>query len=389
VAAIALLRMLGQLHTGRLRLIDPQGRVQDFGPGGEPQVTLQLASWAPISALMRRGDVGFAQAWIDGSWTTDDLTGLIMLASRNRSVLEAAVFGTWFGQILDRLRHLILRDNTPAGSRRNIAAHYDLGNAFYELWLDETMTYSSACFEGDPQRSLADAQRAKYARALERTAAPQGSRLLEIGCGWGGFAETAAAHGHHVTGLTLSCEQHAWAQSRLQKAGLAAKSDLRLQDYRDIDDGPYDAVCSIEMIEAVGREYWPAYFQSIARLLKPGGRACIQSIVIDDALFERYIHSTDFIQQYIFPGGCLPCPKEFQAQAQRAGLRIVDNMSFGLDYAETLRRWRAKFLEEKSKVLQLGFDTRFMRIWEFYLCYCEAAFEERSIDVVQYTLEKI
>jgi cyclopropane-fatty-acyl-phospholipid synthase len=190
-------------------------------------------------------------------------------------------------------------------------------------------------------------------------------------------------------GVTLSHEQLAFAQERLHRTSGQDPAQLRLQDYRDIDDGPYDAVCSIEMIEAVGQAYWPEYFATIARLLKPSGKSCVQSIVIDDALFERYVLSTDFIQQYIFPGGCLPCPKEFQAQAERAGLKIVDSMSFGLDYAETLRRWRLQFLEQTPKVLQLGFDERFMRIWEFYLCYCEAAFEERNIDVVQYTLAKI
>jgi cyclopropane-fatty-acyl-phospholipid synthase len=385
VAAIALLRMLGQLHTGRLRLIDPQGRVQDFGPGGEPQVTLQLASWAPISALMRRGDVGFAQAWIDGSWTTDDLTGLIMLASRNRSVLEAAVFGTWFGQLLDRLRHLILRDNTPAGSRRNIAAHYDLGNAFYELWLDETMTYSSACFEGDPQRSLADAQRAKYALALERTAAPEGARLLEIGCGWGGFAETAAAQGHHVTGLTLSREQHAWAQARLQTAGLATKSDLRLQDYRDTQ-GQFDGIVSIEMFEAVGERWWSTWFAAVARLLAPGGRAVVQTITIHDDRFGRYRRTMDFIQTHIFPGGMLPSPSVFEREAARAGLKVVERHAFGADYAKTMALWHQRFLNSLNALPALGFDDRFIRMWRFYLSYCEAGFRTGDTDVIQFVL---
>jgi cyclopropane-fatty-acyl-phospholipid synthase len=217
-----------------------------------------------------------------------------------------------------------------------------------------------------------------------------GNRVMEIGCGWGALAEMGAVDfGAQMYGVTLSHEQLAFAQERLHRTSGQAPEQLRLQDYRDINDGTYDAICSIEMIEAVGQAFWPEYFATIARLLKHGGKACVQSIVIDDALYERYIHSTDFIQQYIFPGGCLPCPKEFQVQAERAGLRIVDDMSFGLDYAETLRRWRAKFLEEKSKVLQLNFDERFMRIWEFYLCYCEAAFEEKNIDVVQYTLEKV
>lgn len=385
VAAKALLRMLAQLHTGGLRLIDPQGRVQDFGPGGEPQVTLQLASWAPISALMRRGDVGFAQAWIDGSWTTDNLTGLIVLASRNRNVLEAAVFGTWFGQLLDRLRHLVLRDNTPAGSRRNIAAHYDLGNEFYALWLDETMTYSSACFQADPNRTLADAQRAKYALALERTAAPDGARLLEIGCGWGGFAETAARQGHHVTALTLSREQHAWAQSRLQKAGLAAKSDLRLQDYRDTQ-GQFDGIVSIEMFEAVGERWWSTWFAAVARLLAPGGRAVVQTITIHDDRFERYRRTMDFIQTHIFPGGMLPSPTVFEREAARAGLRVVERHAFGADYAKTMAIWHQRFLNNLSALPALGFDDRFVRMWRFYLSYCEAGFRTGDTDVFQFVL---
>jgi cyclopropane-fatty-acyl-phospholipid synthase len=213
---------------------------------------------------------------------------------------------------------------------------------------------------------------------------------MEIGCGWGALAERGGLEfGARMHGVTLSHEQLAYAQERMQRVGLAASSDLRLQDYRDIDDGPYDAICSIEMLEAVGQEYWPTYFDTVQRLLKVGGKACIQTIVIDDALFERYVKSTDFIQQYIFPGGCLPCPSEFRTQAAAAGLRIVDEMAFGLDYAETLRRWRHDFLADKPRVLALGFDERFVRIWDFYLAYCEAAFEQANIDVVQFTLEKL
>ncbi len=385
VAAIALTRMLAQLHTGRLRLIDPQGRVQDFGPGGEPQVSLQLASWNPITALMRRGDVGFAQAWIDGEWTTDNLTGLIMLASLNRGVLESAVFGTWFGQLLDRLRHLILRDNSLAGSRRNIAAHYDLGNAFYALWLDETMTYSSACFQGDPNRSLADAQRAKYALALERTSAPLDARLLEIGCGWGGFAETAARAGHHVTGLTLSLEQHAWAQARLRKVGLDAKADLRLQDYRDTK-GQFDAIVSIEMFEAVGERWWATWFAAVARLLAPGGRAVVQTITIHDDRFQRYRRTMDFIQTHIFPGGMLPSPSVFEREAARAGLQVVERHAFGADYAKTMALWHERFLDCLDALPALGFDDRFVRMWRFYLSYCEAGFRTGDTDVIQFVL---
>jgi cyclopropane-fatty-acyl-phospholipid synthase len=288
-----------------------------------------------------------------------------------------------------RVKHLLNR-NTKTNSQKNIHAHYDLGNHFYTLWLDGTMNYSSAWFEGDVTKPMQEAQHAKVRRALRMADVKPGDRVLEIGCGWGALAEKAALEfGAHVTGVTLSTEQLAWAQKRMASAGQTAQADLRLQDYRDIVDAPFDAICSIEMVEAVGREYWPTYFQSVARLLKTGGRACIQSIVIDDALFARYVGSTDFIQQYIFPGGCLPCPAEFRKQAQAVGLKVVDEFAFGQDYAETLRRWRADFLAQRSVVLANGFDERFVRIWEFYLSYCEAAFEERNIDVVQYTLVKM
>ena len=236
---------------------------------------------------------------------------------------------------------------------------------------------------------MESAQHAKVRRALRMTDVKPGYRVLEIGCGWGALAEKATSEfDAHITGVTLSTEQLAFANARMQRIGREDRADLRLQDYRDIDDAPFDAICSIEMVEAVGREYWPTYFQTVSRLLKPGGKACVQSIVIDDEHFERYIKGTDFIQQYVFPGGCLPCPSEFRAQAAKAGLEVVDEFAFGLDYARTLAIWRERFLHEQERVLQLGFDQRFLRIWEFYLAYCEAAFEQGSTDVVQYTLRK-
>ena len=249
------------------------------------------------------------------------------------------------------------------------------------------MNYSSAWFQGDLAGDLTAAQHAKVRRALHSAGVQAGSRVLEIGCGWGALAEMATTEfGATLTGVTLSTEQLAFARKRMAQHGVAGQADLRLQDYRDISDGPYDAICSIEMVEAVGREYWPTYFASIKRLLKPGGKACIQSIVIDDGLFKRYISSTDFIQQYIFPGGCLPCPREFRREAEAAGLRVVDEFAFGQDYAETLKRWRERFLAQRAEILKLGFDERFMHIWEFYLAYCEAAFAMQNIDLVQYTL---
>jgi cyclopropane-fatty-acyl-phospholipid synthase len=385
-AARRVLRLLAGLAHGTLTLQLPDGSLHRFGSGEAPQAALHLRRWEALGAALRSGDIGFAEAYVAGDWSTPDLPALLALLLRNRRALEDVVYGHWAGQLWYRLRHL-LRRNSKTGSRQNIQAHYDLGNAFYSLWLDETMNYSSALFEGGYGQPMAQAQQAKMRRALRMAGVQPGHRVLEIGCGWGALAELAGAEfGASVTGVTLSTEQLAWGQRRLAGAGLPG--ELRLQDYRDLREEPFDAICSIEMVEAVGREYWPGYFGSVARLLKPGGRACIQSIVIDDALWPRYVRGTDFIQQYIFPGGCLPCPAEFRKAAAQAGLRVADEFAFGADYAETLRRWRDAFLARRAEVLALGFDEPFMRLWEFYLAYCEAAFAERSIDVVQYTLVK-
>ena len=302
--------------------------------------------------------------------------------------LEAVIYGSWWGSLIYRLKHLMNR-NSRQGSRKNIHAHYDIGNPFYRLWLDETMNYSSAMFEGDFSKPTSEAQAVKVRRAIRECDLQPGQRLLEIGCGWGALAECAAGEfGAHVTGVTLSTEQLEFARDRVARAGLTALTDLRLQDYRDIADGPYDAIASIEMFEAVGREYWGSFFASLRDKLKPGGRACIQTITIRDDLFERYVRSTDFIQQYIFPGGLLPSPQAFRAEAAKAGLDVVNECAFGTCYAETLRRWRQQFLKQDPQVRQLGFDTRFMRIWEFYLAYCEAAFDTGNTNVMQFTLRR-
>lgn len=385
-AARSVLRLLRRLRHGTLTVQLPDGRSQCFGSGAAPHAALSLRSWAPCARALKSGDIGFAESFIAGEWTTPNLADLLRVLVRNRREVEDVIYGRWWGRALYRLRHLLNR-NTRANSRRNIHAHYDLGNAFYELWLDGTMNYSSAWFDGDFDQPLAQAQHAKVRRALRMADVQSGDRVLEIGCGWGALAEMAAVEfSAQVTGVTLSTEQLGYARARLAWTGQTA--DLRLQDYRDITDGAFDAICSIEMVEAVGREYWPTYFATVARLLKPGGRACIQSIVIADELWPRYIGSTDFIQQYIFPGGCLPCPREFRRHAEAAGLRVVDEFAFGADYAETLRRWRERFLAERTRVLALGFDERFIRTWEFYLAYCEAAFDEANCDVVQFTLQK-
>ena len=393
-AARTVFKLLQKIQHGCLLLQLPDGSMQRVGQGSEPTATLSIHHWRVFTQALKSGDIGFAEGYINGDWTTNDLAGLLQLFIQNRHAVEEVIYGTWWGRLAYRIKHLLNR-NTRTNSKKNIHAHYDLGNAFYELWLDDTRNYSSAWFEGDHSADMRDAQLAKVRRALRMAGVQAGDRVLEIGCGWGALAEMCTTEfGASLVGLTLSTEQLRFAQDRMVRHGVstqpgaAVHADLRLQDYRDVQDGPFDAICSIEMIEAVGQAYWPTYFQTMARLLKPGGRACIQSIVIQDALFERYVRSTDFIQQYIFPGGCLPSPAEFRRQAQAAGLKVVDELCFGPDYAETLRRWRHSFMARKEQILQLGFDERFMRIWEFYLAYCEAGFDGQDIDVMQFTLQK-
>ena len=387
-AARTVFALLRRLEVGSLTVQLPDGSVQRFGQQAQPHGTLCLHNWKPFAAALKSGDIGFAESYIAGDWTSSNLTELLRLLVRNREVIDRAIFGSWWGVALYRIKHLLKR-NTRGNSKKNIHAHYDLGNSFYTLWLDASMNYSSALFGADLTQSTTSAQNAKVRRALTEVGAAPGTRILEIGCGWGALAEMAARDfGAHLSGVTLSTEQLAFANQRMERLGVANQVDLRLQDYRDISDAPFDAICSIEMLEAVGQEFWPTYFQTVARLLKPGARACIQSIVIADGLFERYLRNTDFIQQYIFPGGCLPSPSALRQQAQAAGLEVVNELAFGHDYAETLRRWRESFLARRADVLAGGFDQRFMHIWEFYLAYCEAGFAENNLDVVQITLRK-
>jgi cyclopropane-fatty-acyl-phospholipid synthase len=346
-----------------------------------------VLDWRVFRDAMSGGDTAFAEGYLRGDWASPDPAALLTLLTRNRDAIESALYGGFWGGLLYRLKHL-LNANTRRGSRRNIAAHYDLGNDFYRLWLDPSMSYSSALFDGDFSLSLEAAQTAKYRCILERLRPVPGARILEIGCGWGGFAEMAARdYGCHVTGLTLSREQLDYATERLARAGLAGRAELRFQDYRDLD-GQFDHVVSIEMVEAVGELWWSDYFRAVAAALKPGGRAIIQSITIADALFERYRKGTDFIQQYIFPGGMLPSPSRFRAEAASAGLELTDAHAFGPDYAETLRRWRASFMAQLPAVRGQGFDERFLRMWEFYYCYCEASFDSGCTDVYQFELVK-
>jgi len=387
-AARLAVRALGVMQSGALGVTFPDGQSATFGAGA-PRGEITLRNWNVFAAALRHGDIGFAESYIAGDWTSRDLAQLLVVLLRNRAALERLVYGSFLGGFLDRLRHL-LRRNTRTQAKRNIHAHYDLGNDFYALWLDSTLTYSSALFGrvGDPHApadaaSLTEAQQAKYSRVLAQLGVARGARLLEVGCGWGGLAARALAAGHAVRGLTLSRAQLQLARQRLGATSGAA--DLRRQDYRE-ETGTYDGIASIEMFEAVGEAYWPEYFAMLARCLKPGARACVQTIVIADALFARYRTSTDFIQQYIFPGGMLPSSAVFERQAHAAGLRIVDRFAFGPHYAKTLCTWRARFEARLAEVRALGFDARFIAIWTFYLAYCEAAFAVGNTDVVQFTL---
>ena len=393
------LNLLERLPHGQLDLEQPDGRLLHLPrpPSGAADAHCVLHDWQALERTLKSGDIGLAEGYIAGEWDSPDLAALLRLCMANRDHVQSLVYGSWWGRLGYRLRHLLQR-NTRAGSARNIHAHYDLGNDFYRLWLDPGMSYSAAWFQGRTGQALRnadlqEAQQAKLRRTLDEVRLQSGQRLLEIGCGWGGLAEAAAQEfGARVTGVTLSREQLVWGQQRMQQAGLADAVELRYQDYRDLParhaGEPFDAIVSIEMFEAVGREYWRGYFQTLRDCLKPGGLACIQTITLREDLFARYLRSTDFIQQYIFPGGLLPSIPAFEQEARRAGLVVERRIAFGRDYAETLRRWRQSFEERLEAVRAQGFDERFVRIWTFYLAYCEAAFDTGNTDVVQFTLRK-
>jgi len=321
------------------------------------------------------------RAWYAPDWQTPDLTDVLTLAALNQEALDQAIQGRRWSGLLLRARHL-LRASTRSSTRRNVHAQYDLGNDFYRRWLDQTMTYSSALFGGDWSRSLEDAQTAKYERILDQIGAKQGDSILEIGCGWGGFAETAARRGMRVTGVTISGKQLEFARERLQRAGLADRVDLQFRDYRDIE-GRYDHIVSIEMVEAVGERYWPDYFATLKRHVAPGGSALVQAIVIADEWFDGYRRHPDFIQTYVFPGGMLLSPASLREQCRQAGLKIAELYSFGLDYARTLEAWLGRFDTVADQVAKLGFDERFRRMWRYYLAYCAAGFSTRRTDVLQ------
>lgn len=381
-------RLLRWTPTGSILVELPTGRQWRFGrPGGAGEPVLKLRNYRVLGKALRRGAIGFAESYIDGDIECDDLTGLMRFFLQNIERFEGTGRGLFRARIADRLAHR-RRRNTRRGSRRNISEHYDLGNDFYRLWLDESMNYSSGFFGAATDRSLEEAQIAKLDLALDTLGPANGADILEIGCGWGAFARHAARrHGASVTGLTLSYEQLAHARRQAARDGLGERCAFRLQDYRDAG-GRFDHIVSIEMIEAVGEENWPRYFQVLRDRLKPNGSAVIQAITIDERRFERYRSKADFIQRYIFPGGMLPTPSLIGRHAADAGLVIDRVETFGPSYARTLREWRDRFETAWPRIAELGFDESFRRKWRYYLAYCEAGFLEGAIDVGIYRLRR-
>ncbi|MDN3988014.1 SAM-dependent methyltransferase [Zwartia vadi] len=385
-----LVNLLSRISHGSLKLIDPAGIEMMLGQNAsDPErlvdhAELKICDWRAASLILRQGDVGFAESLRRGWVDSPDLVALFTLAIRNDQISEA-VNGHWWALLLKRLSHWVLKDNSRAGSRRNILSHYDVGNNFYRLWLDPSMTYSSALFQGDLSQELERAQEAKYDRILDQIQAQAGQTILEVGCGWGGFAERAARRGLKVVGITLSDAQLEWANQRMHDAGLSDRVSLRLQDYRDVHE-QFDHIVSIEMFEAVGLLHWPGYFQMLARCLKPTGRVVVQTIDIAEDHFDAYRRGTDFIQQYIFPGGMLPSPSRFKKESESSGLRVLEILSFGQDYAETLKRWAQRFEASLQQIREQGYDEAFIRIWRMYLAYCEVGFRQSRTDVKQWTL---
>ena len=375
-----------QLNNGRLDFVLPDGRrfrAEGKGPG--PAAEIVVRDPDIFARLIREGDLGFCEAYLDGGWDSPDLQAFMDLIHMDNQAVYDGFPGLGVARAYERLRHW-LRGNSRGQARRNIAHHYDLGNEFYALWLDRSMTYSSALFTTG-QESLEAAQAAKYQAMLDGIGAAPGAHLLEVGCGWGGFAEHAAREGYHVTGLTISRAQHDYAQARIAAAGLSDRVTIRMQDYRD-ETGRYDGIASIEMFEAVGEKYWPTYFATLHRCLKPQARANLQIITVTDDRWETYRRSVDFIQKYIFPGGMLPAPSVLRQQIARAGLRLEGSREFGLSYSLTLRRWAETFNARWPEIAAMGFDDRFRRMWNFYLASCAGAFEGHNCDVTQITMSR-
>ncbi|WP_245451560.1 SAM-dependent methyltransferase [Georhizobium profundi] len=377
------LKALVNMNYGALNVRMPDARtfrVEGAKPG--PEATVVLHNWNLPQRAFMRGTIGVGESYMDHDWDSPDVTAFLELFLVNMDLGEKyATGGRGILQLFDKLRHW-LNINTRSQSKRNIAAHYDLGNAFYKEWLDTTMTYSSALYQTGAN-DLQSAQTAKYRALAEATGIGPNDHVLEIGCGWGGFAEFAASEiGCKVTGLTISREQLAYAEERIQKAGLSDRATFKFQDYRD-ETGVYDRIISIEMLEAVGEKFWATYFGKLRDCLREGGRAGIQAITIASAVFPMYRSQPDFIQRYVFPGGMLPTNDHLRTYGDEAGLTIVGNRAFAADYARTLAEWRERFWARWETIRPLGFDERFKRLWEFYLFYCEAGFRAENINVRQ------
>ena len=379
--------LVGKLNSGRVDFILPDGRrfrAEGSKPG--PVAEVKINNPDVFARLVREGDLGFCDAYLDGWWTTPDLQAFMDFIHADNDDMYDGFPGMALVRAWEKARFWF-QSNTKRQALKNISYHYDLGNDFYSLWLDDTMTYSSALFNTS-QESLEKAQIAKYASMVDQMGVKPGDHVLEIGCGWGGFAEYAAKErGLKVTGLTISKEQLDYANKRIKNKGLSDKVNLKLQDYRD-ETGVYDGVASIEMFEAVGEKYWPVYFDKIKQCLKPGKQATLQIITIQDARWEVYRKSVDFIQKYIFPGGMLPSPSVLRKEVHKAGLSVQHSIEFGKSYSQTLRRWFEVFNNKWDNISAMGFDDRFRRMWNFYLTSCAATFESGNCDVTQITLQK-
>lgn len=381
-------KLTGDLDSGSIAFKFDDGYRIDCGSGKPgPQAVMNIHSLHAVRRLVTGGYVGLAEGYMAGDWTTPSLPAVFDFGTANRASLDRTLSGSLTARLALAFSHG-QRRNSRSGSRRNIAEHYDIGNDFFEIWLDPSMTYSSALYLGETGETLFDAQRNKYRRIVKELNIQPDETVLEIGCGWGGFAEfTARETGAHVTAITLSQEQHDYAERRIADAGLSKRVDVVLVDYRDVT-GHFDHVVSIEMLEAVGQQYWPAYFKALANRLRAGGSAMIQVIVVPDDRFERYRNSVDFIQRYIFPGGMLLSPGKITEHGQAAGLTVEDVHMFGQSYSRTLDEWRSVFEKRWADIEPLGFDDRFKRMWEYYLAYTSAGFRAGTIDLGQFRLIK-
>jgi cyclopropane-fatty-acyl-phospholipid synthase len=374
-----LLSALENTEFGSIDISTPDGKLHQFkGSKQGAHATLTLRDWRTVSVLASKGDTGFAEAYRDGWWESEDLTNLFIFGLQNEAALNKYIYGGLIGRIASRVSYLFTR-NTLDGSKKNIHEHYDLGNEFYKLWLDESMTYSSALF-ASPTENLLQAQHNKYDRILDRLG--DSGRVLEIGCGWGGFAERAThTKDYEIKGLTISTAQHEYATKRLSN-----NAQIALEDYR-IQQGKYNSIVSIEMFEAVGERFWPVYFSKLKSLLADKGKAVIQTITIGNDYFERYRTGGDMIRSYIFPGGMLPSTQRFAQESQKAGLRITDTHHFGQDYALTVEHWRQRFENKLQEIKNIGFDEPFIRLWRFYLTCCIASFKVERTGVMQVELQ--